>query len=63
MEYTIRQEDEFRFVIYKKDKPLLLPCKLIKLKKVEFDSRVEAEKYIRDVKKLCDSGKEYMEIY
>jgi|TARA_B100001094_G_scaffold77332_1_gene73669 hypothetical protein len=63
MEYTIRQEDEFRFVIYKKDKPLLLPCKLIKLKKVEFDNRLEAEKYIRDVQKLCNNGKEYMEIY
>ena len=63
MEYTIRQEDEFRFVIYKKDKPLLLPCKLIKLKKVEFDNRLEAEKYIKNVQKLCDSGKEYMEIY
>lgn len=63
MEYTIRQEDESRFVIYKKDKPLLLPCKLIKLKKVEFDNRLEAEKYIRDVQKLCNNGKEYMEIY
>ncbi len=63
MEYTIRQEGEFRFVIYKKDKPLMLPCKLIKLKKVEFDSRLEAEKYIEDVKKLCNSGKEYVEIY
>jgi|TARA_Y100000389_G_scaffold24722_1_gene21388 hypothetical protein len=63
MKYTIRQEDKFRFVIYKNEKPLLLPCKLTKLKKVEFDNRLEAEKYISDVQKLCNSGKEYMEIY
>lgn len=63
MTYNIRQEDT-KFVIYKKDKPLLLPCKLIKLKKVEFDTRLEAEKYIENVEKLlCDGGKEYVEIY
>jgi len=61
MEYNIRQEDESRFVIYKKDKPLLLPCKLVKKKKVEFDTRLEAEKYIEDVMRLVRNGEEYLE--
>ena len=61
MEYTIRQEDESRFVIYKKDKPLLLPCKLVKKKKVEFDTRLEAEKYIENVIRLVQNGEEYLE--
>ncbi len=61
MEYNIRQEDESRFVIYKKDKPLLLPCKLVKKKKVEFDTRLEAEKYIEDVIRLVRNGEEYLE--
>ena len=61
MEYNIRQEDEFRFVIYKKDKPLLLPCKLVKKKKVEFDTRLEAEKYIENVIRLVQNGEEYLE--
>ena len=61
MEYNIRQADESRFVIYKKDKPLLLPCKLVKKKKVEFDTRLEAEKYIEDVIRLVRNGEEYLE--
>lgn len=61
MEYNIRQEDESRFVIYKKDKPLLLPCKLVKKKKVEFDTRLEAEKYIENVIRLVQNGEEYLE--
>lgn len=62
MRYNIRQEGH-KFVIYKKDKPLLLPCKLIKLKKVEFDTKLEAEKYIQDVERLFNSDEEYVEIY
>ncbi len=60
MQYTIREEKS-KFVIYKKDKPLLLPCKLIKKKKVEFDTRLEAEKYIEDVIRLVQNGEEYLE--
>ncbi len=60
MQYTIREEKS-KFVIYKKDKPLLLPCKLIKKKKVEFDSRLEAEKYIKDAIRLIQKGEEYLE--
>ena len=62
MRYNIRQEG-YKFVIYKNDKPLLLPCKLIKLKKVQFDTKLEAEKYIQDVERLFNSGEEYVEIY
>ena len=62
MGYTIRKEDS-KFVIYKNNKPLLLPCKLTKLKKVEFEKESEAIDYIRYVKKLFHNGKEYLEIY
>tara|TARA_B100001778_G_scaffold60621_1_gene47147 strand:- start:2401 stop:2589 length:189 start_codon:yes stop_codon:yes gene_type:complete len=62
MAYTVRKEDS-KFVVYKNDKPLLLPCKLTKLKKVEFEKESEAKDYIRYINKLFHSGKEYLEIY
>jgi len=61
--YNIRQEDQDRYVVYKGSNPLYLPCKMIKKKKVEFNTREEAEKYIEDVDKLIKSGEEYLERY
>lgn len=61
--YNIRQEDTDRYVIYKGDNALYLPCKMIKKKRVEFSTREEAEKYIEDVDKLIKSGEEYLERY
>lgn len=58
--YHIKEIDN-KFFIYKRDKPLLLPCKLMKRKKVSFDTREEAENYIKYVDKLVSSGEEYME--
>ena len=34
---------------------------LIKKKKVEFDSRLEAEKYIKNAIRLMKNGEEYLE--
>lgn len=59
--YRIKQEDRDRYVIYKGSKALYLPCKMIKKKKVEFNTREEAEKYIEDVDKLIKNGEEYLE--
>ena len=60
--YHIKEIGE-KFFIYKGQKALLLPCKLIKRKKVCFDTRKEAEEYIEYVLKLITSGQEYMELY
>jgi len=62
MGYTIRKEDS-KFVVYKNDKPLLLPCKLTKLKKVEFEKESEARDYVRYATELFNREKEYLEIY
>jgi hypothetical protein len=59
--YRIKQEDKDRYVIYKGNRALYLPCKMIKKKKVEFSTREEAEKYIEYVDKLIKSGEEYLE--
>jgi hypothetical protein len=61
--YNIRQEDTDRYVIYKGDNALYLPCKMIKKKRVEFNTIEEAEKYIEDVDKLMKNGEEYLERY
>tara|TARA_B100000902_G_scaffold183449_1_gene176130 strand:- start:793 stop:981 length:189 start_codon:yes stop_codon:yes gene_type:complete len=61
--YNVRQEDQNRYVVYKGNNALYLPCKMIKKKKVEFSTREEAEKYIEDVDKLIKSGEEYLERY
>ena len=58
--YRIQQEDG-KFVIYKSKKALHLPCKLMKKKRVEFDTQEEASKYIRDVVHLMKTGQEYVE--
>ena len=60
--YNIRQ-DKDKYVVYKGNNALYLPCKMIKKKKVEFSTREEAEKYIEDVDKLIKSGEEYLERY
>ena len=60
--YHIKEIDN-KFFIYKGQKALLLPCKLMKRKKVCFDSKQEAEEYIKYVVKLVTSGQEYMELY
>lgn len=60
--YVIKYKDE-KWTIYKNDKPLMLPCKLTKLKKVQFDTEEEACNYIRYVSKLISSDKNYLEIY
>ena len=41
--YNIRQEDQDKYVIYKGNNALYLPCKLTKKKKVAFSTREEAE--------------------
>ena len=61
--YNIRQEDQNRYVVYKGDNALYLPCKMIKKKKVEFSTRQEAEKYIDYVNQLIKNGEEYLERY
>ena len=61
--YNVRQDDQNRYVVYKGNNALYLPCKMIKKKKVEFSTREEAEKYIEDVDKLIKSGEEYLERY
>ena len=58
--YRIQQENG-KFVIYKSKKALHLPCKLMKKKRVEFDTQEEASKYIRDVVHLMKTGQEYVE--
>tara|TARA_B100000073_G_scaffold18789_1_gene14912 strand:- start:350 stop:535 length:186 start_codon:yes stop_codon:yes gene_type:complete len=60
--YNIR-EDKGKYVVYKGNNALYLPCKLIKKKRVEFDTREEAEHYIKDVKQLMVTGEEYLERY
>jgi len=60
--YRIQKEND-KFVIYKSDKALLLPCKMLKNKRVEFDNESDAMNYIRYISHLIKSGKEYMEIY
>lgn len=68
MEYTIRKHENTgdgipQYVIYKGDKPLMLPCKLMKRQIVQFGTEIEAEKYIAHVLTLISTGKEYLEIY
>lgn len=60
--YEIKKEQD-KYVICKNGKPLLLPCKMIKKKKVVFDNIDEAKKYIRNVKQLMQNGEEYLETY
>tara|TARA_Y100000385_G_scaffold152602_1_gene158323 strand:- start:1806 stop:1994 length:189 start_codon:yes stop_codon:yes gene_type:complete len=60
--YEIKKEQD-KYVICKNGKPLLLPCKMIKKKKVVFDNIEEAKKYIRNVKQLMQNGEEYLETY
>jgi len=66
--YTIKEHDQTgngvpTYVIYKGNKPLMLPCKLTKRQIVQFETRIEAEKYIANVVALISTGKEYLEIY
>ncbi len=58
--YRIQQEDG-KFVIYKSKNALYLPCKMMKKKRVEFDTKQEAQKYIEDVARLIKNGQEYLE--
>tara|TARA_B100001778_G_scaffold179689_1_gene147744 strand:- start:59 stop:244 length:186 start_codon:yes stop_codon:yes gene_type:complete len=58
--YRIQQEDG-KFVIYKSKNALHLPCKMMKKKRVEFDTKHEAQKYIEDVARLMQNGEEYLE--
>lgn len=60
--YEIRYREE-KWTIYKKDNPLRLPCKMTKLKKVQFDTEKEALDYIRYVSKLITNGEDYLERY
>ncbi len=59
-DYNIKK-DQDKYVICKNDKPLLLPCKLIKLKQVEFDTEEEAKAYIDDVNQLIKNNQDYVE--
>jgi len=66
--YTIKKHDKTgdgipQYVIYKGDKPLMLPCRTTKRKIVQFGTEEEAEKYIANVLALINTGKEYLEIY
>ena len=66
--YNIRKHDKTgdgipQYVIYKGDKPLMLPCKMTKRQIVQFGTEIEAEKYIANVLALINTGKEYLEIY
>jgi len=66
--YTIKKHDETvggipKYVIYKGDKPLMLPCKMTKRQIVQFSTEIEAQKYIANVVALISTGKEYLEIY
>jgi len=58
--YRIQQEDG-KFVIYKSKHALQLPCKMMKKKRVEFDTKKEAQKYIEYVGRLIRNGEEYIE--
>ena len=58
--YKIKKDQE-KYVICKNDRPLYLPCKLVKKKRVEFDTEHEAQKYIEDVARLMQNGEEYLE--
>lgn len=60
--YKIQQENG-KFAIYKKDKALHLPCKLLKKKKIEFQTEKEAQKYISDVMQLIKKGESYIESF
>ena len=46
---------------YKSKNALHLPCKMMKKKRVEFDTKHEAQKYIEDVARLMQNGEEYLE--
>ena len=66
--YKIKTHDQTgdgipKYVIYKGDKPLMLPCKMTKRQIVQFDTEIEAEKYIANVLALINTGKDYLEIY
>tara|TARA_R110002074_G_scaffold46771_3_gene120348 strand:+ start:944 stop:1147 length:204 start_codon:yes stop_codon:yes gene_type:complete len=66
--YKIKIHDETgdgipKYVIYKGDKPLMLPCKMTKRQIVQFDTEIEAKKYIANVLALINTGKDYLEIY
>jgi hypothetical protein len=66
--YNIRKHDKTgdgipQYVIYKGDKPLMLPCRTSKRQIVQFGTEIEAEKYIANVLALINTGKEYLEIY
>ena len=58
--YRIQQEDD-KFVIYKSTQALHLPCKMMKKKRVEFDTQKEAQKYIEYVSLLIKNGEDYIE--
>lgn len=58
--YKIKKDQE-KYVIYKNEKTLYLPCKMMKKKRVEFDTKIEAEKYIKDIVILIQNGQEYIE--
>ena len=58
--YRIQKEND-KYVVYKNQYALQLPCKLLKKKKVEFDTEQEASKYIKDVVRLMQKGEEYLE--
>ena len=55
--------DQDKYVIYKNEYALNLPCKLMKKKRVEFDTQKEAEQYIHDIVKLIKNGEEYIESF
>lgn len=58
--YKIKKDQE-KYVICKNDRPLYLPCKLVKKKRVEFDTQAEANKYIKDIQVLIKNGEDYIE--
>ena len=66
--YTIKKHDQTgdgvpQYVVYKGEKPLMLPCKMTKRQIVQFGTEDEAKKYIAYVVSLINAGKEYLEIY
>ena len=62
LNYQIKK-DQDKYVIYKNKYALYLPCKLMKKKRVEFNTQKEAEQYIQDIAKLIKNGEEYIESY
>lgn len=59
--YTIKQ-DESGWTVLKNDKPLVIPFKFQKYKKLSFKTQKDAQAYIDNVYHLIKNGEEYQEI-